>query len=87
MNEQLQQLNDRIKILEDFILSLQADTSIPLEVDRAFSSRLEVAKGSISGKTAASATKIVDSVPVMYPPDGFITITINNTPRNIPYIN
>lgn len=88
MDTQIKQLNDRIIFLEEFIKSLQADTTIPLEVDRALISRLQVAQGSSNNKTAASGTVSIPPAggSAMKPPDGFITITINGTPKNIPFI-
>lgn len=89
MNEQIQQLQQRLDVLENFILSLQADSTIPLEVDRAFVSRLQVAQGAPSTKSTASGTVTIGpgGGSAMKTPDGFIVLTINGTPRNIPYIN
>lgn len=82
-----QQLLDRIDKLEAFVLALQAQMSIPLEVERAFNARLQVVNGYASTKTAASATVVISGKSAMLPPDGFITIVVNGTPRNVPYIN
>lgn len=87
MKPEIQQLNDRIEKLEQFVLSLQADPAIPLEVDRAMTSRLRIAQGSSSSKTAASATVVISAKSAMVPPDGFVTITVNGTPHNVPFIN
>ncbi len=81
--EQLKQFNE----MYEFMQSLKADTTVPLEVNRALISNLEVPSASVSNKPAGDAATVADGVPVSKPVDGFVTLTVNGTPRNIPYFD
>lgn len=71
----------------DFIKSLKADSTVPLEVHRALVSNLGVPSASVSNKPASDAATVADGTPVSKPVDGFITLSVNGTPRNVPYFN
>lgn len=81
--QQQQEFNE----MKSFIQSLRADSTIPLDVDRAFSSRLQVAPVQRSSKSPSDATLVVALTSVAKPPDGFVTITVNGNIRSVPYYN
>ena len=88
MEERISKLEALVQKQQQFIDSLLSDTSIPKPVQDALQRRMRIVQGSTSGKTAASATVVVTGFGgVTIAPDGFITITVNNVPRNVPYYN
>ncbi len=86
MND-IEQLKQRIDTLERFILSLQASSTIPLEVNRALLDNLQIAQAQPSTKSTGSSQTVVSGTPVAKPMDGFIQITVNGNIRTIPYYN
>ena len=91
--DRTQQMEKRLEELEAQVRLLSAAATIPLDVDRAFRTRLgigDVQKLTLNAKTAASETKTVNeagmtSYGVAQPMDGFFRVITNGTARYIPY--
>ena len=89
----MEELKNRIQILEEEIKMLKASTTIPYEVDTAFRERFKIgdlAKLSASTKTVASETQAVNeagaasyNVPKIN--DGFVETTVGGTIIYLPY--
>ncbi len=73
--------------MRDFIQSLKADSTVPLEVHRALVSNLGVPSADVSNKPVSEGTIVADGKTVSDAMDGFVTISVNGTPRSIPYFN
>lgn len=86
-----QEFERRITALETQFKSLGANATIPLEIGRAFKQRLGGNQAlTVSGKSASSENVIINeggsaNVPVLQPPDGFITVTIEGNPYFLAY--
>jgi hypothetical protein len=88
MNEQISQLEQRVRELETFIKSLQSSSSIPLAIDQAFRSRLGNINLVSNSKSASSENQAVAesgsaSYSVLKPPDGFTLATLSDTGQQI----
>jgi hypothetical protein len=75
MNE-IDQLKNRLQVLEDFVRSLEASHSIPLNIDQAFRARFTNPITSQITKAASSENRTVNegggaSYDVLKAPDGF----------------
>lgn len=88
MNE-LNELKNRVQVLEDFIKSLQASHSIPLTIDQAFRARFTTSSFVISTKAESSETRSVNEAgvgtyDVLKPPNGWFEQIVNGTKYFIP---
>jgi 5-enolpyruvylshikimate-3-phosphate synthase len=86
----MEDLQRQITELKAEIDSLKSSTTIPFDIGGAFEERIGAVKGDTSSETPTSHTQAVDeggtsTYNVAKPMDGFITITVNNIPRKIPY--
>lgn len=86
-NEELQK---KIEVLEQEIQALKASSTIPFEVDTAFTDRLKLSTYSkvlLSSKSSSSeqiAVNSASSTPVLLGPDAFLQVTISGTIYYIP---
>lgn len=86
-NEELQK---KIEVLENEIASLKASSTIPFEIDKAFSDRFKLnsfSKVILSSKASNSeqiAVNSAGSTPVLLAPDAFLQVTISGTIYYIP---
>lgn len=88
----MEDLLKRIEILEAKLKELEASSTIPFDVEKAFRGRLNPASVVGSSKTAASETQSVSeggaaSYSVAKPMDGFLVVSFNGVTRNIPFYN
>lgn len=79
--------NNLKQLIEDFIKSLESETTIPKEIADAFTARLMSKKPNLgkSTTTPASETITILGSDAAKPMTGFITLTLNGVQYNIPY--
>lgn len=94
MEERVKQLESEVQELKDFIKLLQADTTIPFDVEGAFRKRLEDLALAVttSSKSAGSENQAVNEAgmatySVLGTPTGWLEIVLDNTTYYIPYFS
>ena len=85
--KQFQEMQSTLNQVVEFINKLGNIGTVPKEIGDAIAGRIV----GLSSKTAASATRAVNEgasaqYSVMYPPTGFLTLSINGKNVDIPYI-
>lgn len=91
MQDDNAQILQRLTALEEEIKKLKSSSTIPHDVEGAFSKRLGIAglAVQVSNKSASAENKTVNeagasSYAVLNPPDRFVKVTINGTVNNLP---
>lgn len=83
-NQKIQDLEQRLKVAEDFINSLKSNSSIPLEIDQAFRARFAVSGSSVSVTGTGTPGALIHTVygggfPISsdVPPNAGSTVILN----------
>ena len=88
--EELEQLKQEVKELQDWKKSLERDSTIPINIDQSFRARFAGDDLILSTKSSSSENQAVDeggaaTYNVLKSPDGFLEIEISGTIYYLPY--